>query len=71
MEYAHKMDSMSSSQLVTFNKPNSSISDTLKSMQNEQIWYEYQLCFMYIDGRFGAVGVGLDLTKKQTYNMLK
>ena len=57
--------------MILFNKPNSSVSDVLKSHQGEPIHYECEICFMYMEGRFGAVGVGMDLTKRETQSKLK
>ena len=51
-------------QMVVFGKPNSSITDDLKAIHQEQIHYECELCFIFGEGRFAGVGVGLDLTKR-------
>ena len=58
--------------MVVFGKPNSSITDTLKAVHNtDAIHFECEICFMYLNNRFGAVGVGLDLTKRDVQNKLK
>ncbi len=57
--------------MVLFIKPNSSISDTLVSFQHEQIHYEGELSFLFEDGRFSAVGFGLDLTKRSLQKQLR
>ncbi|WP_020558448.1 fumarylacetoacetate hydrolase family protein [Thiofilum flexile] len=57
--------------MVVFIKPNSAISSTLKAFQQEPIHYEGELCFVYEQGRFSAVGFGLDLTKRGLQNKLK
>jgi 2-keto-4-pentenoate hydratase/2-oxohepta-3-ene-1,7-dioic acid hydratase in catechol pathway len=54
-----------------FIKPNSAITSTLKAVQQEPIHYEGELCFVYEKGRFSAVGIGLDLTKRGLQNKLK
>lgn len=58
--------------MVVFFKPNSAISDTLYAEHlGEALHYETELCFLYQAGRFSAVAVGLDLTKRDMQNRLK
>ena len=57
--------------MVVFIKPNSAMSTTLKAFHQEPIHYEGELCFVYEQGRFSAVGFGLDLTKRGLQNKLK
>ena len=57
--------------MVIFMKPNSAISQELHSFQKEQIHYEGELCFVYENNGFSAVGFGLDLTKRDLQNKLK
>lgn len=57
--------------MVVFIKPNSAISSTLQAFHQEPIHYEGELCFVYEQGRFSAVGFGLDLTKRGLQNKLK
>ncbi len=58
-------------QMVFFIKPNSAISTTLVSIHQEPLHYESELSFVYEDGRFVAVGLGLDLTKRGLQSKLK
>lgn len=59
-------------EMVVFIKPNSAIGDTLSCRhQGEDLHYETELCFLVDDGQLSAVGVGLDLTKRQTQSRLK
>ena len=58
-------------EMVVFLKPNSAITDTLHSQLGEVLHYEAELCFMVQNGRFAAVGVGLDLTKRGLQSQLK
>jgi 2-keto-4-pentenoate hydratase/2-oxohepta-3-ene-1,7-dioic acid hydratase in catechol pathway len=58
-------------QMVLFVKPNSAISSVLRSYHQEPLHYEAELCFMVTGGRFSAVGLGLDLTKRQLQSELK
>ncbi len=58
--------------MVVFNKPASAITTELKSMHcNEQLHYEAELCFLVKGGQFCAVGLGLDLTKRELQSHLK
>ncbi|MFL0797541.1 MAG: fumarylacetoacetate hydrolase family protein [Cellvibrionaceae bacterium] len=56
---------------VVFLKPNSAISDILQAFHQEPLHYEGELCFVYEQGRFSAVGFGLDLTKRGLQGALK
>lgn len=58
-------------EMVVFLKPNSAISTTLKAFHQECLHYEAEICFLYQQGRFSAVGVGLDLTKRALQSQLK
>lgn len=58
-------------EMVVFLKPNSSISQQLISYHQEALHYEAELCFLYQQGRFSAVAIGLDLTKRDLQGTLK
>tara|TARA_R110001583_G_scaffold46761_9_gene146551 strand:+ start:1804 stop:2517 length:714 start_codon:yes stop_codon:yes gene_type:complete len=63
-------------EMVVFLKPNSAISTQLQSFHQEPLHYEAELCFMYEQklnqqGRFTAVAIGLDLTKRTLQSTLK
>lgn len=59
-------------EMVIFNKPNSAISDILRSqMDSEELHYEGELAFAVSGGAFHAVGFGLDLTKRSLQSTLK
>lgn len=58
-------------EMVIFLKPNSAISDQLNYFSQEQLHYEGELCFIYQQGKFSAVGFGLDITKQNLQNKLK
>lgn len=58
-------------EMVVFLKPNSAISTQLQSFHQEALHYEAELCFLYQQGRFSAVAVGLDLTKRRLQAKLK
>jgi 2-keto-4-pentenoate hydratase/2-oxohepta-3-ene-1,7-dioic acid hydratase in catechol pathway len=58
--------------MVVFNKPNSAITDILRSqMGGEPLHYEGELCFVIEAGALHAVGFGLDLTKRELQSRLK
>ncbi len=57
--------------MVVFGKPNSAVTDTLRSFHEEPIHYEGEICFLVQDNRFTAVAFGLDLTKRGLQNKLK
>jgi len=58
-------------EMVVFLKPNSAISTQLQSFHHEALHYEAELCFLYQQGRFSAVAIGLDLTKRTLQAKLK
>ncbi|MBL4940799.1 MAG: fumarylacetoacetate hydrolase family protein [Colwellia sp.] len=58
-------------ELVVFCKPNSAISTQLQSFHQEPLHYEAELCFLYRQGTFTAVAIGLDLTKRTLQAKLK
>lgn len=58
--------------MVVFNKPNSAITDILRSqIAGQALHYESELSFMVKDGKLVAVGFGLDLTKRELQSELK
>ena len=57
---------------VFFLKPNSAISPVLNSVhQKEVLHYEGEICLVYGEDRFDAVGFGLDITKRKLQSELK
>ena len=56
---------------VIFSKPNSAISENLCAFHQEPLHYEGELSFLFENGRFSAVGFGLDITKRTLQNKLK
>lgn len=58
-------------EMVVFLKPNSAITTQLQSAHQEPLHYEAELCFLYQQGKFVAVAIGLDLTKRTLQAKLK
>ncbi|WP_028764777.1 fumarylacetoacetate hydrolase family protein [Shewanella colwelliana] len=71
VEHIKELNNDVPEQMVLFVKPNSAISSVLMSQHQEPLHYEAELCFMVADGAFKAVGLGLDLTKRQLQSELK
>ncbi|MEQ8516236.1 MAG: fumarylacetoacetate hydrolase family protein, partial [Chromatocurvus sp.] len=58
--------------MVVFLKPNSAIgTDLLASREGEPLHYEGEIALMVMEGRFAAVGFGLDLTRRELQTTLK
>lgn len=71
VEHVKELNNVIPDQMVVFNKPNSSISSTLHAFHQEPLHYETEICFVVENGRFSAVGLGLDLTKRELQSQLK
>ena len=71
VEHIKELDNEIPENMVIFMKPNSAISEELRSFLGEQIHYEGEICFLFDNGRFSAVGFGLDLTKRKLQSKLK
>ncbi|EEY99860.1 hypothetical protein VOA_001212 [Vibrio sp. RC586] len=71
VEHIRELNNVLPDQMVVFNKPNSSITSTLKAFHQEPLHYETEICFVVHDGEYQAVGLGLDLTKRELQSALK
>jgi len=71
VEHIEELQSEFPEEPVFFMKPNSAISEQLQSFHQEPLHYEGELCFLFEEGRFSAVGFGLDITKRTLQNKLK
>jgi len=71
-DHAKELNNPVPSAPVIFMKPNSSISQTLL-LPNDQysVHYETELCFMVKEQQLYAIGIGLDLTKRNLQHQLK
>ncbi|WP_210446728.1 fumarylacetoacetate hydrolase family protein [Vibrio crassostreae] len=57
--------------MVVFNKPSTSVTSSLSSFHQEALHYEAEICFIVENGQYSAVGLGLDLTKRELQSSLK
>ncbi|PIW59079.1 fumarylacetoacetate hydrolase family protein [Shewanella sp. CG12_big_fil_rev_8_21_14_0_65_47_15] len=72
VDHIHELGNDIPDDMVVFLKPNSAISTVLLAEhQGETLHYETELCFMFQDGRFSSVALGLDLTKRDLQSKLK
>jgi 2-keto-4-pentenoate hydratase/2-oxohepta-3-ene-1,7-dioic acid hydratase in catechol pathway len=71
LEHIQELGNEVADSMVIFIKPNSSISNTLRSTIDEPIHFEGEICFMVKRGILHAVGFGLDLTKRDLQSRLK
>lgn len=71
VEHLEELGNELADEMVVFFKPNSAIARELNAIHVEPLSYEGELCFVYENGRFSAVGFGLDLTKRELQSRLK
>jgi len=71
VEHIVELNNEIAEEMVVFLKPNSAITEELHSYNGEQLHYEAELCLMYENARFSAIGFGLDITKRALQNKLK
>jgi len=71
VEHIKELGNELPTEMVVFFKPNSAISTKLSAFHQEPLHYEGELCFLYQQGKFTAIGFGLDLTKRGLQTKLK
>lgn len=72
LEHIQELGNETPDDMVIFNKPNSSISQTLYAARDEEpLHYEGEICFMVRANRLHALGFGLDLTRRELQSKLK
>lgn len=71
IEHIKELNNDAPTEPVIFVKPNSAISNHLKSHADNSIHYEAEICFLIKSGQLHAVGFGLDLTKRDVQSQLK
>ncbi len=57
-------------EIIIFNKPNSSISNEIKYIDNE-CNFETELSFIIMDNKISGIAIGFDITKRNLQNKLK
>jgi 2-keto-4-pentenoate hydratase/2-oxohepta-3-ene-1,7-dioic acid hydratase in catechol pathway len=70
VEHIKELNNEMPSQMVVFNKPNSSITDTLYYFSPTHR-FEGELCFLIKDKKIAGIGFGLDLTNKDAQEYAK
>lgn len=71
LEHIHELNNAVPEQMVLFNKTNASLSERLISFHQEPLHYEAEICFVVKQNQLYAVGIGLDLTKRELQSKLK
>lgn len=71
VEHIRELNNEMPEEPVLFIKPNSAISTELYTDDNASIHYESEICFVIEQGKLAAVGIGLDLTKRDLQSRLK
>ena len=71
LEHISELNNEVPDEPVFFFKPNSAIGADLHAFHQEPLHYEGEMSFLYEEGRFTAVGFGLDITKRALQNTLK
>jgi 2-keto-4-pentenoate hydratase/2-oxohepta-3-ene-1,7-dioic acid hydratase in catechol pathway len=70
VEHIAELDNEVPTEPVIFVKPNSALSDELRS-DGDDIHYEGEISFLLHNGKIDAVGFGLDLTRRAVQTSLK
>ncbi|HEX5329055.1 fumarylacetoacetate hydrolase family protein, partial [Sulfuricurvum sp.] len=70
VEHIRELNNEIPSSMVVFNKPNSTITDTLRFISPDTR-FEGEICFLIMGGQIAGIGFGLDLTKAEIQNHLK
>lgn len=71
LEHIQELNNAIPDQMVVFSKPATSISAKLHSFHQERLHYEGEICFLIENSELAAVGLGLDLTKRELQSKLK
>ena len=66
VEHIHELGNEIPDDMIVFNKPHTSISETLLANQNEPLHYETEMCLLVREQRYAGIGIGFDLTKRDS-----
>ena len=69
--HIEEMGGLKPDNMTVFVKPTTALSDTLHSTLGETLHYETEICLLIQQGKVSGIGVGFDLTKRETQNGLK
>ena len=70
-DHIEEMGGLKPDDMTVFVKPPSAITTVLQAYRDEPVHYETEICFRICDHKLVAVGLGLDLTKRETQGRLK
>ncbi|WP_260261054.1 fumarylacetoacetate hydrolase family protein [Vibrio intestinalis] len=71
LDHIKELNNAVPEQMVVFNKPATSIATTIAAHHQETLHYEGEICFVVRNQQLSAVGIGLDLTKRELQAKLK
>ncbi|MCP3922888.1 MAG: fumarylacetoacetate hydrolase family protein [Desulfobacterales bacterium] len=71
VEHIEELNNEVPSEPVIFIKPNSAISNEIYSGKTDTIHYEGEISFLVVSSKISAIGMGLDLTKREVQTKLK
>ncbi|MEZ8880257.1 fumarylacetoacetate hydrolase family protein [Vibrio lentus] len=71
VDHIEELNNVIPDAMVVFNKPSTSVTSSLSSFHQEALHYEAEICFIVENGEYSAVGLGLDLTKRELQSSLK
>tara|TARA_Y100000034_G_scaffold20022_1_gene22764 strand:+ start:1804 stop:2415 length:612 start_codon:yes stop_codon:yes gene_type:complete len=71
VEHVRELESQMPSEPVIFLKPNSAISDNIRSADDDRFHFEAEISFIVQDENLAGVGIGFDLTKRSLQSKLK
>ncbi|MBL1421941.1 MAG: fumarylacetoacetate hydrolase family protein [Alphaproteobacteria bacterium] len=71
VDHIKELNSETPDDMAVFIKPNSAITEVLNAVHIEPLHFEAELCFLIKDGKYSAVAIGLDLTKRALQSKLK
>jgi 2-keto-4-pentenoate hydratase/2-oxohepta-3-ene-1,7-dioic acid hydratase in catechol pathway len=71
VEHILELDNEMPTEPVIFVKPNSSLSANITSNPAQPIHYESEICILIQGDEIRGIGIGLDLTKRETQSELK